>query len=113
MFLPRDALAMAYYESLRQSGQKHSVAVKETIEAMRQNFSDLKISRSGLQRIRNRCQPKGLPYVWRFCFKTQAEVDQAAEFFRALGVEQTWVRQASVTLSIGPRPEYRRHNAKL
>jgi hypothetical protein len=92
----RAGIVIAVYDEARQSDQKHSVAVKEAVEFVKQNYPGLRISETAVRRILAKWRPRKSGTTLRFerSIMTEEETskcrslrEQAAAFQQERGLK--------------------------
>jgi hypothetical protein len=122
----RAGIVMSSYDEARENGQKHSVAVAESVEFVRQRFPRMRISETAVRRILAGWRPRESQTILRFECSTLTE-DELVKF-RWIQQQLGALRQESglpapsdfsapksvMTFKIrfGERPNYPRHNRK-
>jgi hypothetical protein len=125
----RAGVVMSLYDEAREDHQKHSAAIAQTVELIKQRYPTRRISETGVKRILAAWRPRGSQTI--FLFKcspvSQSELakrngiqDQLAssshkEELKLPGTSDI-VLPASVTtyrILVGKRPNYPRHNRKF
>ncbi len=124
----RAGIAMSVYDEARETGQKHSVAVAQTVEFIKQRHPKMRISETEVKRILAKLRPRKSQTILLFERSTPSEEELAKfrciqEQLRALQQEKglrlpvpSGVDAAKpVTIykiRFGERPNYPRHNRK-
>jgi hypothetical protein len=124
----RAAIVISVYDQARQRGEKHSVAVREAIDYVRQNWTDLAISESEVRRILGGYRPRGSISVLLFQpsvlsvedVKTNRWIrDQLKTLQGTKGITLPDIPDYSrsrnrivLTIRERVRPQYPRHNRK-
>lgn len=62
----RAGIVMSVYDEVRKDGQKHDVAVRETVEIIKQRYPNKRISETGVRRILAQFRPKTSRIILRF-----------------------------------------------
>lgn len=126
----RAGIVMAVYDEARQSDQKHSVAVRQAVEFVKQNYPGLRISETAVRRILAEWRPRKSGTILRFerSIMTEEEIskcrsvrEQAAAFQQEKSLKVPVPhdidnRSKTVTkfvLRFGERPDYPRSNRKI
>ncbi len=124
----RAADALCIYNEARERGDKHSVAVAYTVDAMKQCNPEMSISRTEVKRILTSWQSRGSHTVLRFERKSLSEEDiqrkrlireQLATLQGKEGLPLPTPRDndlprntVAFTIRFAERPNYPRHNRK-
>jgi len=126
----RAGIVTAAYDEARQSDQKHSVAVRQVVEFVKQNYPALRISETAVRRILAEWRPRNSGTILRFerSIMTEEEIskyrsvrDQAAAFQHQNGLKVPMLpdinNNPSKTVTkfvfgFGERPNYPRFNRK-
>jgi hypothetical protein len=125
----RAARVMYAYDDARERGEKHSVAVKEAVELLKQSNPRMPISQTEVKRILAVWRPRNAGIILRFERKSVTEEDIKAHY---LILGQVAALQERTGLSLGAptnpeltgplvsltarfaeRPNYPRHNRKI
>jgi hypothetical protein len=126
----RAGIVMSAYDEARQSDQKHSVAVRQTVEFVKQNYPEVRISETAVRRILAEWRPRNSGTILRFerSIMTEEEVkkyrsvrEQAAIFQQEKGLKvpvPSDINNPSKTVTkfvfgFGERPNYPRFNRKI
>jgi len=123
----RANIAMSLYHEARKNGQKHSVAVAQTVESIKQRYPMVQISETEVKRILAAWSPRGSHTVLRFECVTLTRQElanriegQLAAMSQKNGSKLPAPSEVILPISIttyrmilGPRPNYPRHNRKL
>jgi hypothetical protein len=64
------------YDESREKGEKHSVAVRDVVDTVRQRSPKLPISETGVKRILSTCRPMGSEKILRFERSPWSEEDK-------------------------------------
>jgi len=124
----RAGIAMSVYDEARENGQKHSVAVAQSVEFTRQHYPEMRISETGVKRILAKLRPRKSQTILLFERSTPSQEELAKfrciqEQVRALQQEKG-LRLAAPSgvdaakpvtiykIRFGERPKYPRHNRK-
>jgi hypothetical protein len=124
----RAGIAMSVYDEARGNGQKHSVAVTQTVEFIKQRHPKMRISETEVKRILAKFRPRNSQTILRFERSTLSEEGLVKfhwiqERLRALqqkdGLSLPAPADVGVTkpvttykIRFGERPNYPRHNRK-
>ena len=125
----RAGIVNAAYDEARQSDQKHSVAVRQVVEFVKQNYPELPISETAVRRILAEWRPRDSGTILRVerSIMTADEVakyrsvrDQAAAYQNDLKVPMLPDINNNPTKTVtkfvfgfGERPNYPRFNRKI
>jgi hypothetical protein len=128
MNFQRIGLVMHWYDEERTNGQKHSAAVAQTVELIKQNHPMMRISQAEVKRILAALRPRGSHTILRFEGSTvrgeelakhyRIEAQPAAVFQNKgskLPAPADDILPKSVTIYrtyCSERPNYPRHNRK-
>jgi hypothetical protein len=98
--LHRTMVGLSAYDEARSRGEKYEQALRAAVEEVRQTFPEMRMSETDMKRILAEFRPKELELTFL--------VTECEDTVTALGrkCEKAW------QLSIGPQPEYPRHNAR-
>lgn len=126
--LGRQARVTCAYDESRGKGEKHSVAVKEAADAVRQCRPEVPISETGVKRILSTVRPRGSRTILRFeraplveedIKKLRLIVEQVPDLQEKNDVTlaEPWVynetrRREKFLIRFSERPDYPRHNRK-
>jgi len=119
-------MAMSLYHEGRKNGQKHSAAVAQTVESIKQRYPMMRISETEVKRILAAWSPRGSHTILRFEWVslTRQEIANRIEGQLAamsqkkgskLPAPSDVILPISVTtykMILGGRPNYPRHNCK-
>src|ERR1700676_3612310 len=123
----RVGIVGSLYDEARESGQKHSVAVGQTVELIKQRYPTMRISETLVKRILATWRPRGSHNILLFKVKTRNREELAKhrndaqlaamsqEKGSKLSAPSDVVLPSSVTtfgMTLGERPTYPRHNRK-
>ena len=75
----RAGIVMAAYDEARQNDQKHSVAVRQAVEFVKQNYPGLRISETGVRRTLAEWRPRNSGTILRFERSTMT-ADEIAKY---------------------------------
>jgi hypothetical protein len=106
----RAVMAMNLYEEVRKNGQKHSVAIAQAVELIKQRDPAMRISETEVKRILAGWRPRGRRIFLRIECAMLSEEELAK-----LPTTTDLIHPKSVTIfrmSIGERPNYPRTNRK-
>jgi hypothetical protein len=127
----RAGIVNAAYDEARQSNQKHSVAVRQVVEFVKQNYPELPISETAVRRILAEWRPRDSGTILRFerSIMTADEVakyrsvrDQAAAFQHQNDLKVPMLPDINnnptktvtkFVFGFGERPNYPRFNGKI
>jgi hypothetical protein len=125
----RAGIVMSAYDEARENGEKHSVAVKQTVAVVRQRHPKIRISETGVRRILAKFRPRQSHTILRFERSPLSGADLALHYWildqQAIRAREQGVKfsapsnvspRKSVTrylISFGERPDYPRFNRKL
>jgi hypothetical protein len=125
----RAGIVMSMYDEARENGQKHSTAVAQTVELMKQRYPEMRISETEVKRILAEWRPRRGHTILRFERSVLSEEelakhywiqDQLAAFPKKEGLKlpatSDVISPKSVMaykILVGERPNYPRHNRKL
>ena len=127
----RAGIVMAVYDEARQSDQKHSVAVRQAVEFVKQNYPGLRISETAVRRILAEWRPRKSRTILRFerstmtadeIAKYRSVREQAAAFQQKEGLKVPVPSditnnpsrpRTKFLLRFGERPNYARSNRKI
>jgi len=124
----RAGIAMSVYDEARENGQKHSVAVAQSVEFIKQRHPKMRISETEVKRNLAKFRPRNSQTILLFERSTPTEEELAKfrsiqERLRALQQEKG-LRLAAPSgvdaakpvtiykIRFGERPKYPRHNRK-
>jgi hypothetical protein len=126
--LVRAVMLMSEYDKARQNGDKHSVAITQSVEVTRQHYPEMPISNTGLKRILAELRPKAAKSVLLYERSTLSEEEleklywieeQLAPYRQKKGLKLPAPSDAipprslmTFKIRIDDRPNYPRHNAK-
>ena len=126
----RAGIVNAAYDEARQSDQKHSVAVRQVVEFVKQKYPELRISETAVRRILAEWRPRNSGAILRFertimteeeIFKYRGVRDQAAAFQQQNGQKVPMLPDINnnptktvtkFVFGFGERPNYPRFNRK-
>jgi hypothetical protein len=124
----RAGIVMSAYDEARENGQKHSAAVRQSVEVIRQRHPEIPISETGVRRILSQFRPIGSHVIIRFkrskltgeaLAKHYWILNQLAAFAQEKGLKSPALSNlyprksvAIYQMSFGKRPNYPRHNRK-
>ena len=126
----RAGIVNSAYDEARQTDQKHSVAVRQVVEFVKQNYPKLRISETAVRRILAEWRPRNSGTILRVerSILTEAEVkkyrsvlDQAAAFQHQNGQKVPMLPDINnnptktvtkFVFGFGERPNYPRFNRK-
>ncbi len=124
----RAAMVMCAYDEVRRKGDKHSVAVRETVDLVKQQNPQMRISETEVKRILAAWRPRGSRAILRFMRSQLSRKDikpnrsireQLALLQEKKGLKlempPKYDRASSVavlTIRASARPSYPRHNRK-
>jgi hypothetical protein len=123
----RAGIVMSQYDEARSNGQKHSVAVAQSVEFIRLRFPKMRISETVVKRILAECRPRKSQSILRFERSTLTEeelakfswVQQLLGALQKKGLKLPTSSDVSLPKSVttfkirfGERPNYPRHNRK-
>jgi hypothetical protein len=124
----RAGIVMSSYDEARKDGQKHSVAVRQTVEFVKQRYPKKRISETEVKRILAIWRPRGSHTILRFECSTLSKdeltkhywiQDQLAALSQKKGLKlaapSDVIPPKPVTtykMRFGERPNYPRHNRK-
>jgi len=128
-FVPA-GIVMAAYDEARQNDQKHSVAVRQAVEFVKQNYPELRISETAVRRILAEWRPRNSGTILRFERSTMTEEEvakyrsvreQAAAFQQQIGpsvpllpdINNPFKTATKFVFGFGERPNYPRSNRKV
>jgi len=125
----RAAMVMSAYDEARARGEKHRVAVIEAVDYVKRFDSDMKISETEVKRVLASFRPKTTRKILRFEPSIRSEDDlhinrlmrgELAALQEKRGITLPDVpnydlskSNLMLTIRIGTRPVYPRHNAKI
>jgi hypothetical protein len=128
MNFQRIGLVMHWYDEERTIGQKHSAAVAQTVELIKQNHPMMRISQAEVKRILAALRPRGSHTILRFegstlrgeelakhCrIEAQPAVVSKKKGSKLLAPADVILPKSVTTykMYIGERPNYPRHNLK-
>jgi len=127
----RAGIVSAAYDEARRSDQKHSVAVRQVVEFVKQNYPALRISETAVRRILAEWRPRNSGAIFRVerSIMTEEEIlkyrsvrDQAAAFQHQNGLKVPMLPDINnnnptktvtkFVFGFGERPNYPRFNRK-
>jgi hypothetical protein len=108
----RDMRVMNTYNILRSKGMKHASAVAETVLRLHEADPDMPLSETEVKRILALWQRSGCPVSLPTRVMSEAETQQMRTLLTLLKIPCTGRNGIGLTLGIGPRPNYKRVNAK-
>jgi hypothetical protein len=122
----RAGIVMSAYDEIRQSGEKHSVAVALTVENVKQHYPELRISETAVKRILAKWRPKGKQVILRFdrMSPTNEDLATVAKIRQCTAILQhpdapvlpldsyMYPRKKVHKIRFAERPNYPRHNRK-
>jgi hypothetical protein len=111
--LGRDMAAVKEFHEARGRGEKFEQALEEAAKVARQRFPELKTSAATVKRALRMFQPDGADNVFLISERSAEEAQK--EFAAIAGLLPDWDTtrvKRSYVLSVGPKPQYKRHNAK-
>jgi len=124
----RAAIVQAAYDEAREKGEKHSVAVRAAVDAVRRHNPKVRISETEVKRVLSRFRPKGSGIILHFERSRLTEEDierfrsvfeQAAQFAEKMGMTLPQLpvydethRREKFLIRFSERPDYPRHNRK-
>ena len=126
----RAGIVMAAYDEARQNDQKHSVAVRQAVEFVKQNYPELRISETAVRRILAEWRPRNSGTILRFerstmtadeIAKYRSVREQAAAFQQKEGlnvpmpsdiINNPSKPRIKFLVRFGERPNYPRSNRK-
>lgn len=127
--LLRAAMAMSAYNEARASGQKHSAAVTQALDYIRQHCSEMPISETEVKRTLAAYQPRDSQTTFQFKRVSPDDVELARLrlirklLARVQDKKGLWVPLPSIddlpkspvayTFGFAKRPLYPRHNRKI
>ena len=122
-------MVISAYDEARVSGEKHSVAVTQAVDFVRSYDSEISISDTEARRILATYRPQSSETTLRFERSVRSEEDmqenrwireQLAELHGKKGITLPEVPNYELsksnlvlTIRVGPRPHYPRHNGKI
>jgi hypothetical protein len=126
----RAGIVMAVYDEARQNDQKHSVAVRQAVEFVKQNYPALRISETAVRRILAEWRPRNSGTILRFerstmtaeeIAKYRSVREQAAAFQQQIGpsvpplpdINNPSKTATKFVFGFGERPNYPRSNRKI
>jgi hypothetical protein len=125
----RAAMVMYAYDAAREMDEKHSVAVAQAVDFVRQHHPAMPISETEVRRVLSTWRPKGSHTILRFECSNMTKDDLRRYRWiwkhlallkgkKGLKVELPTRREfagnkASLTIRFGERPTYPRHNRKI
>lgn len=126
--LVRAGTVMALYDQARQNGQKHSAAVMQSVELIKQRHPMMRVSETEVKRILAVWRPRGSHSILRFEYSTvsgeelanrygiEAHPSAASQYqCSKLPTPSGVIPPKSLTtykIYFGERPNYPRHNRK-
>jgi hypothetical protein len=124
----RLAKVTAAYDEARRKGEKHSVAVRDTVESLKRTSPKMPISETEVRRILSTYRPKGSGIILLFERSVMSETDiqrhrwireQIAAWREKKGITLPQLpaydvtrRREKFTIRYSERPDYPRHNRK-
>lgn len=111
--LLRTCHVLFWYNRARAAGEKHSVAVKETVAKLRSLSQDMPISETEVKRVLSEFQGEDDPVVLQVTRLSEKEIHQNVTCYQELKIRQAETITSGFLMALGPRPQYRRHNAKI
>jgi hypothetical protein len=125
----RAGIVMSLYDEAQKNGQKHSAAVAQTVELIKQRDPVMRISETEVKRILAAWRPRGSYIILRLECSTLSEEELAKRYSiesqkpamslkkgSKLPAPSEVIHPKSVTtykMSFGERPNYPRHNRKI
>jgi len=125
----RAAVVISAYDEARVNGEKHSVAVTQAVDFVRRNDSEISISEAEARRILATYRPQSSETILRFEHSFRSEEDLRInrlireELAALQGKEGIMLpevpsydlseRNLVLTIRVGLRPHYPRHNRKI
>jgi hypothetical protein len=125
----RAGIVMSAYDEARENGQKHSVAIRQSVEVTRERHPKIPISETGVRRILSQFRPRKSHVILRFKRSTLTGealakhcwiLDQLAALAQEKGLKSPepsnlYPRKSVATyqMSFGEKPNYPRHNRKF
>src|SRR5260370_41280965 len=122
----RLALLMCVYDESRETGDKHSVAIRFAVDFVKQQCPDMPVSETELRRVLGRWRPRGSGVIFRFERSALSEEqlqrrrwihqqlaqlqDQKKELRQPTGPDCDPMKITSLKIRIAARPSYPRHN---
>ena len=103
----RVGIVESLYDEARENGEKHSVAVAQTVELIKQRDPTMRISETGVKRILAALRPSGSHTIVRFKVKTLTGDERARLYPNQVPVSVT-----TFGMTLGERPNYPRNNRK-
>jgi hypothetical protein len=125
----RAGMVMSAYDEARASGQKHSAAVAQSVDYVRQCCSEMPISETEVKRILATFRPRDSQSILQFkrvtlddseLMRQRSELEQAAADLRGRkglwkplpSIEDLPKSRTAYTFGSAERPLYPRHNRK-
>ena len=121
----RAAMVMSAYDEARREGQKHSVAIRHAVDALKQRSPATSISDSEVRRILSTFRPRGSGTILLFERSDMTETDEnrilsmlqhVASFdqpeFSQQPARNGTRPKTKLTIRFSERPNYPRHNRK-
>src|SRR5438445_400122 len=118
--ITRAQLVLCEYNQARRAGEKHSSAVASVVAALLN--SESRVSETEVKRILKIYQPAGASESFDISEMSEAEVEQELEPYRSIKLRDIGSFKPPVVnlnqmksgfaLTVGPRPQYPRINAK-
>jgi hypothetical protein len=122
--LARTVIVIDAFHTARKQGQKHTSAIQDTVDFVRQHYPDVPISPTGVRRILAELQPANSEMTLIVESSTPSDDDVARRlrlreqipgFGGNSSATNSSDRRSKKTfkLRFGKRPHYSRHNAKV
>jgi hypothetical protein len=122
----RAGIVMSAYDEIRQSGEKHSVAIALTVEIVKQRYPKLRISETAVRRILAKWRPRAKQTILRFdhTSPTNEGLARIAKIRQCTAISQhpdapvlplesyMYPRKKVYKIRFAERPNYPRHNRK-
>ena len=128
MVFERASLVMTSYDEARKNGQKHSAAVVQTVELIKQSNPMMRISKTEVKRILAAWRPSGSHIILRiecsmlskeeiakqYCSEPQPAAMSQKEGSQLPAPSDVMLPKSITTykMHFGERPNYPRHNRK-
>lgn len=127
--LVRAGFVMCIYDEVRKSGQKHSAAVREVVNHLKQHCPELPISETEVKRILSEFRPRGSGTILVFGRSPLSERDIQKQRWMREQISQLEGKKGPTlpprpasdearphekfTIRFGERPDYPRYNRKI
>lgn len=124
----RAAIVTCVYDEARQNGEKHNIAVRHAVDSCKQCSPEMPVSETEVRRILSTFRPRGSETILRFERSTLSDEDirinrwireQLVRWQKKKGITLLELpiydearNVAILTVRLGDRPNYLRHNRK-